>query len=156
MLLSNSFKIKMWVNFFRQINVFFWKFSNGVAPTGADRVESENWSQIRETNNSNACFLADSRSKCDLFSLLPDLLCTGGWKAFTTDDEGGDSISSALTILAKGFVSFDLFSLLLVMNVVGGVLRQGLVSINNLIELRNSISRLFHKSKQIKLLLNLS
>ena len=70
MLLSNSFKIKMWVNFFRQINVFFWIFSNGVAPKGADRVESENWSQIRETNNSNACFLADSRSKCDLFSFF--------------------------------------------------------------------------------------
>ena len=37
---------------------------------GADRVESENCSQIRETNNSNACFLADSRSKCDLFSFF--------------------------------------------------------------------------------------
>ena len=74
--------------------------------------------------------------KCDLFSLFPDLLFTGGWKTFTTDDdEGGDSISSTFKILAKGFVSFDLFSLLLVMNGVGGVLRQGLVSINNLIEL---------------------
>ena len=38
-------------------------------------------------------------------------------------------------MLAKGFVNLFLFSLLLVMNGVGGVLRQGLVSINNLIEL---------------------